>query len=480
MAFRLRGTGENPTKIYLQVTLDRVARGSRHFEYVSTDTTGTVEGAGYISSSTEDGVLALNMLAVGDLIWFSRVTTIDDEQSIEDDKATGVLDEKLYRVTDNDGVAITLAAANYAGSHTHTLSDVTDSGALAALDELPYTLIESDAAELSTLLGFDGEGDPVTREAGDGISISDTEISADFGTTATTVATGNRGLPVGGTTGQVLKKQSGSNFDVDWEDESGGGGSNYNHVTDATDYSATAFEVGTDGALQEEERRFTNTTGTQQINFPAGIAEDSFGAFDVGAGVTAEIIGAATVTIDGVVDRGGAGAALSLPGRFSWRATALNVIEFAPSSEGTQDVFQTLDLNNNELQNAVLAAGVVVPEVIMVAASDETTDLTTGTAKITFRMPFAMTLTGVRASVTTAPTGANLVVDINEGGATLLSTKLSIDATETTSTTAATPAVISDTALADDAEMTIDIDQIGSTVAGAGLKVTLIGTRTLA
>jgi hypothetical protein len=113
---------------------------------------------------------------------------------------------------------------------------------------------------------------------------------------------------------------------------------------------------------------------------------------------------------------------------------------------------------------------------IPIAVSDETTALTTGAAKVTFRMPFAFTLTGVRASVTTAPTGSVLTVDINEGGASILSTKLTIDATEKTSTTAATPAVISDSALADDAEITIDIDTIGSTVAGAGLKVYLIGT----
>ncbi len=118
-----------------------------------------------------------------------------------------------------------------------------------------------------------------------------------------------------------------------------------------------------------------------------------------------------------------------------------------------------------------------LPDQIQLACSDETTALTAGTAKVTFRMPYAMTLTAVRASVTTAPTGSTLIVDINEGGTSVLSTKLSIDATEKTSTTAATAAVISDSALADDAEITIDIDQIGSTVAGAGLKVTLIGTR---
>lgn len=132
-----------------------------------------------------------------------------------------------------------------------------------------------------------------------------------------------------------------------------------------------------------------------------------------------------------------------------------------------------LEAANAAAQRTLLA----IPEQIQLACSDETTALTAGTNKVTFRMPFAMTLTAVRASVTTAPTGSTLVVDINEGGTSVLSTKLSIDATEKTSTTAATAAVISDSALADDAEITIDIDQIGSTIAGAGLKVTLIGTR---
>jgi hypothetical protein len=118
-----------------------------------------------------------------------------------------------------------------------------------------------------------------------------------------------------------------------------------------------------------------------------------------------------------------------------------------------------------------------LPTEIQVACSDETTALTAGTNKITFRMPYAMTLTQVRASVTTAPTGSTLIVDINEGGTSILSTKLSIDAAEKTSITAATLPVIGDSALANDAEITIDIDQVGSTVAGAGLKVTLIGTR---
>lgn len=118
-----------------------------------------------------------------------------------------------------------------------------------------------------------------------------------------------------------------------------------------------------------------------------------------------------------------------------------------------------------------------LPIEIQVACSDETTALTTGTAKITFRTPCAMTVTAVRASLTTAQTSGNIfTVDINEGGTSILSTKLTIDNTERTSTTAATAPVISDTSLADDAEMTVDIDQIGDGTA-KGLKVTIIGTR---
>jgi hypothetical protein len=93
-------------------------------------------------------------------------------------------------------------------------------------------------------------------------------------------------------------------------------------------------------------------------------------------------------------------------------------------------------------------------------------------------MPYAFTLTAVRASLTTAQTsGSIFTVDINDSGTSILSTKLTIDNTEKTSTTAAAAAVISDTALSDDAEITIDIDQVGDGTA-KGLKITLIGTRT--
>jgi hypothetical protein len=141
--------------------------------------------------------------------------------------------------------------------------------------------------------------------------------------------------------------------------------------------------------------------------------------------------------------------------------------------------------NLSDLANAATArtnlginsTNVKLTESLIVAVSDELTALTTGTGKLTFRMPYAFTLSNVRASLTTAQTsGSILTVDINENGTTILSTKLTIDNTEKTSTTAATAAVISDASLADDAEITIDIDQVGDGTA-KGLKVYLIGAR---
>jgi hypothetical protein len=129
----------------------------------------------------------------------------------------------------------------------------------------------------------------------------------------------------------------------------------------------------------------------------------------------------------------------------------------------------TITANGNDVEKPL--------EPYHVPVSDETTPLTAGTGKITWRMPYAFTVAAIRASLSTAQTsGSIFTVDINEGGSSILSTKLTIDNTEKTSVTAQTPAVISDASIADDAEMSIDIDQVGDGTA-KGLKVVLIGRR---
>jgi len=113
---------------------------------------------------------------------------------------------------------------------------------------------------------------------------------------------------------------------------------------------------------------------------------------------------------------------------------------------------------------------------IIIPIGDETTPLSTTAGVFEFRMPHAFTLTSVRASITTAGTTSGLTtIDINGGSGTLLSTKITIDLGELTSTTAATPPVISDNSLTDDERVIIDIDTISGGGTEAGLKVYLIG-----
>lgn len=113
-------------------------------------------------------------------------------------------------------------------------------------------------------------------------------------------------------------------------------------------------------------------------------------------------------------------------------------------------------------------------EVLLFALSDETTGLTTGT-KVTFRMPFAFTISQIRSSLTTASTSGLPTVDVKKNGTSVFSTLLTIDANEKTSQTAATAAVLSTTAVADDDEIAISVTVAGT--GAAGLKVTIIGVR---
>lgn len=111
------------------------------------------------------------------------------------------------------------------------------------------------------------------------------------------------------------------------------------------------------------------------------------------------------------------------------------------------------------------------------ALSDEVTTITTGTAKLSWYTPYAITLTSIPyAWLTTASSSGTPTINIKEAGGGILSTKITIDANELTSGTAATPAVLSDTSLAANALITFDIDVAGT--GATGLKVRLFGRRT--
>ena len=115
-----------------------------------------------------------------------------------------------------------------------------------------------------------------------------------------------------------------------------------------------------------------------------------------------------------------------------------------------------------------------IATVMFVAVSDETTAITTGAAKVTFRAPYAMTVTNVRASLATTSSSGNVSLTIKENGTSILNGRVWITAGQKTSTTSTTIPSIADGAIADDAEITIDIDDAGS--GAKGLKVAMIYT----
>ena len=86
--------------------------------------------------------------------------------------------------------------------------------------------------------------------------------------------------------------------------------------------------------------------------------------------------------------------------------------------------------------------------------------------------PFALTVEDVQLAVGTSPTDADLIVDVNKSGTTIFTTQGNRptvpDGDADGIGAAATPDV---TAVAAGDYLTVDIDQIGSTIAGGFLTV---------
>lgn len=120
-------------------------------------------------------------------------------------------------------------------------------------------------------------------------------------------------------------------------------------------------------------------------------------------------------------------------------------------------------------------AGSTSPTVFPIACTDETTGISTTGTKVTFRMPYAMTLQSIRASLTTSQAvGSAITVNVLQNGTSLFSTKITIDNTTTSSKQAAVQSVLASQTLTDDAQITVSVDQVGDGTA-TGLKVYLIG-----
>ena len=90
----------------------------------------------------------------------------------------------------------------------------------------------------------------------------------------------------------------------------------------------------------------------------------------------------------------------------------------------------------------------------------------------TFRAPYAFTITDIRASLTTASSSGAVEWDVKKNATSVFSTTLTVDASEESSVTAATPAVISTTAIAADDEITVHVVDEGTDVEGGKVYIT--------
>jgi hypothetical protein len=112
----------------------------------------------------------------------------------------------------------------------------------------------------------------------------------------------------------------------------------------------------------------------------------------------------------------------------------------------------------------------------VVSLSDETTNITTG-IKVTMLAPFAMTLKNIRGGLTQASSNGNVVVDLHQGGTTVMSTnKITIEATKTDSEDSATQPIITTTSVLSGDKLEFEIDSAGT--GAKGLKIYLYYVRT--
>jgi len=119
-------------------------------------------------------------------------------------------------------------------------------------------------------------------------------------------------------------------------------------------------------------------------------------------------------------------------------------------------------------------------ECFMMACSDETTDITATVDKVRIQMPYAFTLTEIKASLTTSPTGTGAttvnIYNVTDGDTVINTAALSfataVISANSTSFTAGQETIAEDDVIA------VDVAAIADTTGGAGLKVTLIGYQT--
>lgn len=248
------------------------------------------------------------------------------------------------------------------------------------------------------------------------------------------------------TDGQVLTADGAGG--AAWEDAASGGGGGVGHDHDPE----APTELTTSRALTADDHNkvlYYDGASPIAVTLPS-TAEDGFECAVINSG-------SSTVT-------------------FQTQSTDTKVpAGFSLDNSGASELTIVSILHNDGVWYGIYGERVL--ESFVVALSDESSDLTTGAGKASLHWPYDFVITDLIGSVGTAAVGAAVEVDMNVEGATILSTKLTIDSTEDTSETSATPAVFTSTTISKGDKVTWDVNQVGSSTAGKGLKVAVVGYR---
>lgn len=382
--------------------------------------TGAVTGASFNGNTITTGTGTLT-LAAGKTLTASNTLTL-----------AGTDATVLTFPTTSATIARTDAANTFTGASTGTswtLTTPTLSGTTTA-----GAIVSSSTITAGAGSGFTWSGRSTMRSPSDGLVGLYNSATTDFGR-----------LQLGGTTSSFPAiKRSGTSVAIRLADDSADAPLTASTINGDTITAPAADAGANDTYVATPSPALTAYTTGAHYRFMANTANT----------------GAATVNLNSLgaktIKKAAGGITTDLADNDIWAGQWVDLV---------------YDGTNMQMQSTLGAR----PVEFGVALSDETTDITTGTAVVTMRAPYAFTLTSVRASVNTVSSSGIPTVDINETGTTVLSTKLTIDASELTSVTAAAAAVISDSAIADDAELTFDIDVAGT--GAKGLKVWLYGYR---